>query len=316
MLRDLHPVTVDGGHAVEDPCGGVVEEHRGGAADVELHAVGTKPEQGLSADLERPHASQQIRCPRPWRQHEAVREQLAVGGRYGHAVTLATPRRRGHPQLDVRASQRCLPQAHRDTVIDGEHPRAGLEDRPHPLGHTERGPSLRDLVRVEAIDLQAVGVGAALEASDHHAVARTDLQHPGLTIERALRARLELGPQRVRAAKERQVVRVLEVGPANEPSRAVGAPAIVGRRVAVDAEHGQPATGELIERSAADSSNADDDDVVPFHHASLANSCAGSRNDLNSRALPAGSRTKNVPCSPTSPANLTLGSMMNGAECF
>ena len=76
---------------------------------------------------------------------------------------------------------------------------------------------------------------------------------------------LELAPQLVRAADERDVGRVLEVRETDDPRDSVRRPEVVRHLEALDAEHALAPPGQVVERGAPHSSDSDHDRVVPLH---------------------------------------------------
>ena len=75
-------------------------------------------------------------------------------------------------------------------------------------------------------------------------------------------AALELAPELVGAAEQRDVVRVLVVGEADDPRLAVHRPALVDEAELLEPEHAAAAAREVVQRGAAHRPDAGDDRVV------------------------------------------------------
>ena len=80
---------------------------------------------------------------------------------------------------------------------------------------------------------------------------------------------LELAPELVRAAEERHVVGVLEVGEADDPCEAVRGAALVKEVEALEPEDAPAASREVVEGGAPHAADSDDDGVVSLRHPAI-----------------------------------------------
>ena len=122
----------------------------------------------------------------------------------------------------------------------------------------------RDLGAAQHL-VREVVLGARAENAVEDAVAAFD--DSGNAQELLAGFGFQLAPQLVRAAKERDVVGVLEVREADDPRQPVRRALLVEQVETLEPEHALPAAGEVVERSAPHSADSHDDDVVALHRA-------------------------------------------------
>ena len=108
--------------------------------------------------------------------------------------------------------------------------------------------------------------GAAERARHELSVARSDHQTADLVQQRLARPNLELAPEIVRAAQDRDIHRMLEVRFANDPAVAVRRSERVPWRPAIQAQHSAAAKREVARRRAPHRAEADNDcvEAIPW----------------------------------------------------
>src|SRR5579872_4319340 len=90
-------------------------------------------------------------------------------------------------------------------------------------------------------------------------------------IERLAASLRHVGPKIVGALEQRDVIRMLEVRLANQPSAPVRAAAVVTGGKAIDSHHFQASSRALLQRGTADATDSQHDDVERrIRHAVLA----------------------------------------------
>ncbi len=164
----------------------------------------------------------------------------------------------------------CLGELRGDDALGKEHAGIALEVALLAVGGEEGGEALADLRRVEPLvgDAEALRqgdrlreeAGLAVVAGDVR-VGRGDHQAAGAAIEGLAARRLELGPELVRAHRQRHEGRAFADGEPGDAGQAVARALVVRRPEAVDADDLRAVGGEVVAKRAADRAEADDDHV-------------------------------------------------------
>ena len=157
-----------------------------------------------------------------------------------------------------------------DDALGKEHAGIVLEVTVLAVRDEKGGEAVADRCRVEQLvgDAEALRQGDRLSEEAGLAVipgdvrgGRADHQAAGAAIERLPARRLELGPEGVRAHRQRHEGRALADGEPGDAGQAMARALVVRRREAVDADDLRAAGGEVVAERAADCTEADDDHV-------------------------------------------------------
>ena len=142
-------------------------------------------------------------------------------------------------------------------------PPSGWKTTGRSGGKTVRGEAPADLAPVDRLVREVVLAARPERAVVDPIAGLDDARH---VQEPLARLRLELAPELVRPAHERDVRDVLEVREADDPRQAVlRGPVLVRDVEALEPQHALAPAREVVERGAAHTSDPDDDDVVPLH---------------------------------------------------
>ena len=211
---------------------------------------------------------------RPGAQAPAVTTTRAAESR-PRSVTTSTPPAPGAIERRARRAggwrRGAGPRELRgDDALGKEHAGIVLEVAAFAVGGEEGGEARADRRRVEQLvgDAEALREGDRLGQEAGLAVipgdvggGRADHQPAGAAIERLAARRLELGPERVRAHRQRHERRAFADREPGDAGQAMARALVVRRREAVDADHLRAAGGEVVAERAADRAEADDDHV-------------------------------------------------------
>ena len=157
-----------------------------------------------------------------------------------------------------------------DDALGKEHAGIALEIAAFAVGGEEGGEALADRRRIEQLvgDAEALRQGDRLGEEAGLAVVpgdvrggRADHQPAGAAIERLAARRLELGPELVRAHRQRHECRAFADREPGDAGQAMARALVVRRREAVDADDLRAAGAEVVAERAADRAEADDDHV-------------------------------------------------------
>ena len=150
-------------------------------------------------------------------------------------------------------------------ILDEQVAGGRFEDADADSCGTRRPGQRRSISAAESGSTGRLMLGRGTQHAGHDdAVRRARLRQADLVEQLSARLLLQLVPQPVAFEQQRHVIRVLEIGLADDARVAVRAAAIVRRMEAVDAEHAHAAARQMIQRGTAHAAGAEHDRVVAF----------------------------------------------------
>ena len=224
VARHLDAVVAEGREPVEELPGFVLDEEDRELPGREQSHVGrrSKPVQDVALDRER-QAEVREQLPHPWpgAQDEGAGDVGPLRGGHLDGIAGGGPAHDWLLPAKGGAGLRRCRGVGPDAVLGEEHARDLVQHADRAVVDRECREAAPDLGCVEDLVRQAVHASAGEGSSDDAAVWRTEHQSAGGLDQSLAGVTLELRPQLVRAAEERDVCRVLEVRLARHPGSPV-----------------------------------------------------------------------------------------------
>ena len=212
----------------------------------------------------------EIPQPRAGRQHETLRAIHALPRCHAYAVAVPLPRRHGLFEAQRRAVALGDPQMGFDAPLRSEPSGLRVEEPDPAIVDLEHRPALSELRRVELLVCETVLLRGPQRSRDELAVGRAEVHAAGLHQERLAGLALELAPEVPGPAEQRDVVRVLVIGEADDPREPAARSQRVPARETVESQHVLATFCEVVRGRAPVGAQTDDDRVVDvLGHAGL-----------------------------------------------
>ncbi len=148
-----------------------------------------------------------------------------------------------------------------DAALGKQDARARLQQADRVVRDAQRGKTAADVIGRQLFVRQLVTIGARARAGDDGAVGTAGHQAAGAFEQAFATHPFEIFPRRIRPLHHRHILRMLEVGLANDARVPVRRTQRVRRRETIDPEHALAAAREMIHGGAAHRAKTGDDDI-------------------------------------------------------